>query len=267
MTGFDGIDARGFDGLLRAFVDGTRAILGEALSGVYLHGSMAMGCFHPRGSDIDLIVVVDRAPEDAVKRRYMDLIVALDAQAPPKGLELSVVCRNACRPFAYPTPFLLHYSRMHLDRYRRDPDGYVRDMRGVDRDLAAHFTILRLRGRALYGPEPARVFGEVPRADYMDSLLSDVESAREDVAENPVYVILNLCRVLAFARDGEVLSKREGGRWGMKNLPGECHGLVAGALAAYDSGTGFQPPAGHARVFADAMLKRIEGLRGAGAEN
>jgi streptomycin 3"-adenylyltransferase len=34
-----------------------------------------------------------------------------------------------------------------------------------------------------------------------------------------MYLILNLARVLAFMKDGLVLSKREGGEWGLKNLP------------------------------------------------
>ncbi|WP_458462487.1 nucleotidyltransferase domain-containing protein, partial [Paenibacillus sp.] len=31
--------------------------LTDALVGIYLHGSMAMGCFHPNQSDIDTLVV------------------------------------------------------------------------------------------------------------------------------------------------------------------------------------------------------------------
>lgn len=261
MAGFDGIDARGCEGLLRAFVDASREAFAESLTGVYLHGSLAMGCFHPAVSDVDLLVVVDRAPSDADKRRFMERVTALNEDAPAKGIEMSVVLRDVCRPFVYPTPFELHFSSMHLDRWLEDPEGYVRDMRGTDRDLAAHFTILRRRGRALVGSEPAEVFGEVPRADYLDSLRYDAEGAPEDILENPVYVILNLCRVLAFARDGEVLSKREGGEWGIEHLPEGWRGLVSGALEAYGDGRSFQPDAEAATAFADAMLTQIQALR------
>lgn len=257
----DTIDAQGYDGLLRAFIDAGRDAFGASLVGVYLHGSMAMGCFHPGGSDIDLMVVVDRAPSDGEKRWFMDRVVALNEAAPEKGIEMSVVLRGVCRPFAYPTPFELHFSAAHLEWYRCDPDDYVRKMRGTDRDLAAHFTILRRRGAALCGPEPAEVFGEVPRADYLDSIWRDIEGAREDVLDDPVYVILNLCRVLAFARGGEVLSKREGGEWGIRNLPAEWRGLVSGALEAYNEGRSFRPDADAATAFAGEMLDRIRELR------
>ena len=43
--------------LLDKFTHAVKEITGEKLTGIYLHGSLAMGCFHPEKSDIDLIVV------------------------------------------------------------------------------------------------------------------------------------------------------------------------------------------------------------------
>ena len=42
--------------LPNAFVSLCREVLADALTGVYLHGSLAMGCFNPVTSDVDLIV-------------------------------------------------------------------------------------------------------------------------------------------------------------------------------------------------------------------
>lgn len=61
------------------FVKQSREILGENLVGVYLHGSAAMGCLNEKKSDIDLLTVVDMALPDAIKRRYMDMVVGLNA--------------------------------------------------------------------------------------------------------------------------------------------------------------------------------------------
>ena len=44
--------------LLDEFAEKSREIFGSTLTGVYLHGSLAMGCFHPKKSDLDLLVVV-----------------------------------------------------------------------------------------------------------------------------------------------------------------------------------------------------------------
>ena len=56
-----------------------------------------------------------------------------------------------------------------------------------------------------------------------------------EITENTTYLVLNLARVLAFKREGLVLSKAEGGQWALENIPSEYHGIVKAALAEYDS--------------------------------
>ncbi len=220
--------------LIDSFIEQSVAIFKEKLVGVYLHGSAAMGCFHSEKSDIDLLVVVSEEISDKEKRTFMDMVVALNGKAPKKGLELSVVRREVCKPFVYPTPFELHFSVTHLEWYQRNPADYVARMKGVDKDLAAHCTILFHRGKTLWGEEIAAVFGEVPDTAYFDSIWNDIENAKEDIAENPVYIILNLCRVLAYRREGLILSKQEGGEWALRALSGTKYiGLVCDALFEY----------------------------------
>ena len=50
------------DTLLKALVEAAKGAFGANLTGVYLHGSLAMGCFNPKKSDIDLLVVVETMP-------------------------------------------------------------------------------------------------------------------------------------------------------------------------------------------------------------
>lgn len=215
------------------FTKRSRQILGDNLVGVYLHGSAVMGCFNPVKSDVDLIVVVEHEPSDTVKRAFMEMVVSLDKTGPAKGIEMSVVRRGVCKPFVYPTPFELHFSKMHLDWYRNNPEDYIAKMKGTDRDLAAHITVIRARGVCLCGTPIDEVFGEVPKQAYMDSLWYDIADAEDDIAEDTMYLTLNLARVLAFQMDGSVLSKQEGGEWGLKNLPEKYHGLLRDALSEY----------------------------------
>jgi len=221
------------DSLISGFVERSKEILRSNLVGVYLHGSLAMGCFNPQKSDIDLIIVVDRSLSDAVKKAYLEMVVEHNAMGPAKGIEMSIVLRKVCKPFVYPTPYELHFSAGHLNRYRDDPDDYVRRMKGVDKDLAAHFTIINKRGRCLYGPPIEEVFAEVPSGDYLDSIWYDVEGAAEEITKYPMYLILNLARVLAFKEEGLVLSKKEGGDWALKHLPSKYHPLILDALSEY----------------------------------
>ena len=46
------------ENILARFVAVAHETIGENLLGVYLHGSVAMGCFNPKSSDLDLLVGV-----------------------------------------------------------------------------------------------------------------------------------------------------------------------------------------------------------------
>ena len=246
------------DKLINAFVEQSETILQDNLAGVYLHGSAVMGCFNPRKSDLDFIIVVKKPLTDAVKRTYMEMVVQYNALGPAKGIEMSVVLRDVCKPFVYPTPFELHFSAGHLDWYKRDPDDYIRRMNGTDKDLAAHFTIINKRGRCLCGAPIKEVFAEVPSGDYMDSIRFDVEEAEQEITQYPMYLTLNLARVLAYKEEGLVLSKKEGGEWAINNLPAEYRPLILNALREYSENADVvydQALAGH---YAEYMIDRIK---------
>ncbi len=248
--------------LIRRFTNGTVRILGGQLTGIYLHGSAAMGCFRPEKSDLDFLVTVRGEPDDAKKREYLDMVLALDAEGPAKGIEMSIVPAEACNPFVYPTPFLLHYSRMHTEWYRRDPEDYVRKMKGTDRDLAAHCTVIRSRGVCLYGLPVSEAFGSVPEADYLDSIRNDVAGAEEEITDDPMYLILNLARVLAYLKEREILSKQEGGEWGLRNLPEEYRPPVRSALEEYENGAEIRYDPEASKRYAAYMLGEIRKASG-----
>lgn len=222
--------------LLDGFVRLCREAFGENLAGVYLHGSAALGSFHPTGSDVDLLVAVEREPEDGAKRIFMDGVLRLSASLPCKGIETSVVLCRDCVRQEHPILFVLHFSETHRAWYMRDPEGYLAAMRGRDRDLAAHFAVTRACGICLYGKPASALFGEIRREDYADAILYDVENAPEEIGENPVYLTLNLCRGLAYLREGVILSKSAGGDWGLQNLPERFGPWIRRALDAYREG-------------------------------
>lgn len=178
--------------LLDGFIMNSKNILSNNLTGIYLHGSAAMGCFNDKKSDIDLIVVVKNDISKEIKRQYMDMVVTLNREAPSKGIELSIVKESVCKPFIYPTPYELHFSITHLNWYLSDPDDYIEKMNGTDKDLAAHFTIVYHRGKTLYGREIKSVFAEVSSEDYMDSIWFDIQNAKEDIIENAKRFIQNI---------------------------------------------------------------------------
>ena len=219
--------------IIQSFVENTKNILQDNIVGIYLHGSAVMDCYNFEKSDLDFLVVVEGTMTDNVKRAYMDMVMALNAQTPGKGIEMSIVKREVCDPFIYPTPFELHFSQMHIKWYSDNPDDYIRKMNGTDKDLAAHFTVIKVRGKCLFGLPINEVFGEVTEQYYMDSLWNDIEEATEEITDNTMYLTLNLARIYAWIREKKVLSKKEGGEWGLKNLPDKYHPLLQEALKEY----------------------------------
>ena len=249
-----------YQNILDEIVDKSKMIFKGNLTGIYLHGSLAMGCFNPDKSDIDLMIVIENSITDTQKLQFMNHVVELNKTAPKKGIELSIVKKEYCRNFLYPTPFELHFSNAHLQWFIDDPAAYIHKMNGTDKDLAAHFTIIKKYGVVLYGEEINDVFADVPEKDYVDSIWHDVEGAGEDILEEPVYVILNLCRVAAFLKNGLILSKKQGGEWALQNLSAQYHALISKALQSYRMGTEMDLDYMEAQKFADSMLQRIRDM-------
>ena len=244
--------------LLGQITEAYRNVLKENLVGIYEHGSLAFGCFRWEVSDIDFLAVVKRPLAQREKEKLIGILLEWTDQAPEKGFEMSVVLEGDVKSFRYPTPFELHFSNAHLKRAQKDLTEYCRTMNGTDRDLAAHCMVTRNRGRTVFGEPIETVFGKVPWPDYLDSIRYDIGNAEEDILENPVYMTLNLCRVLAAVRDRLVLSKEEGGRWALEEINQKWHGLISGALGAYGCSEAFAPEAAGLAVFAGDMLTEIE---------
>lgn len=222
---------------LTLMVQEIREALVDNLVGVYLHGSLAMGCFNAERSDLDLLVVTAAGTSVEVKRQIAEVL--LRRSGAPRPIEISFLRSADLDPWQYPTPFDLHYSEDWRTRYedqlangewKRWND---RERPQRDPDLAAHVTIVRHRGRCLVGKPIAEVFPEVPREHYLASILTDFDWLQERLIENPVYAVLNACRIYWYVREGRISSKAEAGAWAAQTLPEEHRGLVVQALEIY----------------------------------
>jgi len=210
--------------------------LGDNLTGVYLHGSLAMGSYFPPKSDIDIIIVVYRSLEAAFAASLNRLIAEYAERRPTAGsIELSIITLETARTVPGRIPYELHYSEAVHQMVLEDRMEYGKGF--VDPDLPAHLMCVRKRGVCLYGKPVDEVFGEVDWQDFMRSVLADFDwiVADENICGSPYYCILNICRVLQLLQeDGrQVLSKYEGGSWGIRNLPEEYTALVEKALEVY----------------------------------
>lgn len=211
------------------FAKETENILGDNVVGVYLHGSMATQDHH-KGSDIDIIVIVNKPLERFEEKAMIDLAMSMK-ELPNKGLEMSVVLKKYAHDFIHPCPFEVHYSLFHHDKYEKDAS--YRCAKGVDPDLAAHFTMIINRGRKVIGDDIETVFQGVSREDYHQAILYDLKEAIEDEHIDD-YILLNVVRSLAYCQTADYYSKEEGAKWRCQKHPDDE--IIRNSLRHYQEG-------------------------------
>lgn len=231
--------------------------LQDNLIGIYVHGSIAMGCFNPERSDVDLLVVVKDGIADETKKRMISRLLRI-TQGHQNPLEMSIIREKYLKAFIHPTPFELHFFHPHYlidDQFICGGDGFL------DPDLAAHIVVTYHRGHTLFGRDVKETFQPINPSLYVDSIVKDVEDAKTRIKENPVYYVLNLCRVLYYLKEGVVSSKREAGQWRVKSSSSYSR-LISECLAIYNGKAG-EPhiKKNELNMFADLMLEEIHYLK------
>ena len=203
---------------LRELFSVVQSTVQDNLVGLYLYGSLAMNCYNPRSSDIDIIVVVKKR---LLQRQRKELVGYLkEACSKKKRLELSIVCEDIINNPRYPSMVDLHFE-------------YWGDIFENERDteILSNLYTTRKRGLCVWGAPIENVFSEIPARYHLKSVIEDIQHTRKDLHEKPerigydvtVYWILGACRILAFIREERVFSKLEGGYWGIAHLPKEYH--------------------------------------------
>src|SRR5438270_12191640 len=82
-------------------------LLGQNLLGIYLHGSLALGGFHPTRSDIDVIVVTGQRMDLETKHTTMALLLHVSRM--PCPLDIHFLVEHDLFPFRQHLPYDLHY--------------------------------------------------------------------------------------------------------------------------------------------------------------
>ena len=162
--------------------------LNENLVGVYLHGSLAMGCFNPEQSDIDLLVIVKKDIPNVTKRRMIKTLMLI-TEGHRNQLEMSMIIEKYVIDFVYPTPFELHYFH---PRYLVDSNFICGGKDFYDSDLAGHIVVTQHRGITLVGEDIKSVFKPIDKQYYILSIYNDIEDASKAILQKPVYFTLNL---------------------------------------------------------------------------
>jgi streptomycin 3"-adenylyltransferase len=196
-------------------------LLGERLSGIYVHGSLATGSFFREASDIDMLVLVNEALAPWLRKQLDEKLRELNRTRPTKGeIEVTVVQSAHAKNYRHPLPVELQFN---------------------SKPSAVPAQLLHAKERSvrLVGEEPQRAIGPVPWYAFMDAVVADFDDKEQRVETKPVSVILNACRTLhdATVPTIKILSKVEAAQWAMGVVPSHLRPLVEDALEVYREGS------------------------------
>ena len=231
-----------------------QSILKEDLIGIYSYGSLAMGCFNLKSSDIDLILVVRKRPLKGQRKEVVEYLKEVCSKS--RRIELSILRENILRNPQYPIIVDLHFE--HWGEIFENEN---------DKEILSNLYTTRKRGFCIWGKPISDVFSEIPPEYHLRSVIDDLNCTRKYLHEDPervgydpaVYWVLGSCRILAFIREDKVLSKLEGGWWGLANLPKQYHDLLKLAILRHQGKNKKQSwNREKLEAFADYMTKVVQ---------
>lgn len=208
--------------------------LAPTLLAVHLYGSALDGGLKPC-SDIDLLVTLAAAPDDAV--RWAVLRDLLEVSAPPgqskvlRALEMTVVVLGDIVPWRYPARRELQFGEW----LRKDILAGVFEPAVIDPDLAILLTKARQHGIALVGPPAPEMFDPVPAGDFSRVLADTLKlwNSPPDWTNDERNVALTLVRIWYSAATGRIVPKDVAADWAMARLPVEHRPVLLEARQAY----------------------------------
>lgn len=217
------------NGALAELTAQIQKLLGAHGVGIYLSGSLALGDFDPKSSDIDLVIVTSGVlaeSEIAALRAMHDAFDGGDSLWAGK-VEAVYVARDVlCRPFPNPTP----YPQVEKDR------GLFVDQ--LEDGWLSQCYIVREHGITLYGPDPKTIFDPVDVDALRRTVARIAQMWQREACNDPswiewlrwrphqAFVTLTLCRLLYTLATGAVASKPAAAAWAQSALPAHWRELI-----------------------------------------
>jgi hypothetical protein len=239
-------DAAAFGHEIAAILASTLA--GE-LVGAYFVGSIALGGYVRRESDIDIVAVCrHQVGGEATKKALADRLLEATINCPARGLEFTLYRAEVASSPPNDAEFELNVNggprmarQVRLSSHDQPRFWYV-----LDRAIAHR------HGIAISGPPSAEAFSDVPRHLLLEVLGESMRWHREH-EKATLYSVLNASRAWRFAVEDVLGSKLGGarwarGRWREPSLVDAAVDLRHGRPARLDAGT------------VDRFLAHVEGV-------
>lgn len=220
--------------VLDTFLASVQTILTDHFVGMYVYGSLALGDFDPRGSDIDFIVVTDGelADHPVAALRQMHARFSVSDSPWAEKIEAAYVPRAA-----------LHSDASTTARYPQIEKGRILELDPLESGWILQCHVLREHGIVVAGPDPRTLVAPIDRdamrrvsAAYAVVWLDQAHHDPEWLAwlrcrDNQAFVVLTLCRMLYTLECGDVASKPAAARWARQTTGPRWDALIQRALA------------------------------------
>ncbi len=215
-------------------VDSIAQILRDNVTGIYLYGALATGCYNPRHNNIDLIVVIR---QDADHNMLWALIrLFLRTSSKPYSYSISLVKESSLFPWRHPTPLVFHYNEHLRPHYAQ----MVKNMQfeAISFEQANMILTLKIRmmqhwGICLLGQELEFTFPDIPRADFLKALMWDVKSAYDNLMYDPIYAVLALSRAYYYLQKGEIVCRDTAAELILPELNPDIQAIVTAIISYY----------------------------------
>jgi hypothetical protein len=193
---------------LEKLVEMLQTRLEGRLVGVYLFGSAAYSAYEPGISDLDVQAVVTESLGKRERKQLAGFLTHRMLPCPARRLEFVCYARpSICAATRHPQ-FEVNFNTGpgEQDHLSLDPG-----------EESSHWFLLdialgRALGRPLIGPEPAQVFGPIPRLWQLEAI-ADSLAWHSDNEPTSANTVLNACRGWRFAETGAFGSKLAGSTW------------------------------------------------------
>jgi hypothetical protein len=222
------------NGVLGNVLAQIQALLGSHFQGMYLVGSLALGDFDPRSSDIDFVVVTDIDIGDDLFDRLHDIHAQFAAGSSPWAHKIEAI---------YVSYATLHHGAPSASHYPQIEKGTQLFKAPLESGWVFQCITIRDRGVVVAGPDPRTLVGSIePR--YLHSAAAEIagrwlEQAETDPTWLPwlrqrdaqTFVIMTLCRLLYSLTTRSVASKPRAAEWAQKELGQPWGALIERTLA------------------------------------
>lgn len=223
--------------LLDYILTNLQRIFGAKLVALYLDGSLVVGDFNIKLSDIDLVAVVsseiDEVEFDELKAMHEALV-----KENPEWHDRIEVC--------YITAQALEKVKSRTSKIINISPGEPIHRKESSKEWIMNWYLTREKAFTLYGPQPTQIIEPLTKGDFIQSVKDHANSWDKwvnDMSKNlyaQSYVRLSLCRALYSYKNSDQVSKIQAAKWALKELP-EWTNVIHEALLWRD-GPKHSPP-------------------------